>query len=180
MASDPFAIDVLVESAAWRKMPRVKALVARAARAALAVGLPRRTRARACVALVTDSAIARLNNAFLGKDGPTDVLAFPQLPGDARRIKAALRVRRSAAVALGDVAVARTACARGARESRKPFADHVAHLVVHGTLHLLGHDHARPAETARMRRLERSALARIGIADPYRDAAPATNGRGRR
>lgn len=172
MTDNPFVIDVLVESAAWRRMPRVKVLAARAARAALAVGLTRPRRASLCVALMTDAAIARLNRDFLGKDGPTDVLAFPQLSGNARRIAARLRAQGSAPVALGDVAVARDACARGARENGKRLAAHVAHLVVHGTLHLLGHDHARPAETGRMRDLERAALARIGIADPYRAAGP--------
>lgn len=168
MTDDPFAIDVVVESAAWRQMPRVKTLVARAARAALAVGLARRRRVSLCIALMTDAAIARLNRDFLGKDRATDVLAFPQLSGDTRRIAARLRARGSAPVALGDVAVAKNACARGARENGKRLADHVAHLVVHGTLHLLGHDHARPVETSRMRDLERAALARLGIADPYR------------
>ncbi|HET9149844.1 MAG TPA: rRNA maturation RNase YbeY [Alphaproteobacteria bacterium] len=172
MTDDPFAIDVLVESAAWRQMPRVKALVTRAACAALAVGLARRRRVSLCIALMTDTAIARLNRDFLGKDRATDVLAFPQLPGNTRRIAARLRARGSAAVELGDVAVAKTACTRGARENGKRLTDHVAHLVVHGTLHLLGHDHARPVETSRMRDLERAALARLGIADPYRRAVP--------
>jgi probable rRNA maturation factor len=176
MGKDRFAIDVLVESAAWRKTLRLKELVVRAAESALAVGLLPRIRAAVCVALVTDAAIARLNRDFMGKNESTDVLAFPQLPGDVRRVSAALRARPHgpARRSLGDVAVARTACGRGAREAGLPLADHLAHLVVHGTLHLLGHDHGRPAETRRMRALERKALARLGIDDPYRESKAKT------
>jgi probable rRNA maturation factor len=163
-------IEVLIEDASWRAVPRVKSLAARAAAAALAAAMPDGVGATACVALIDDKSIARLNHDFRGEPKATDVLAFPQLPGGARSIAARLRKNSDARelIALGDVVVAFGACRRGAREARIGLAQHVAHLVTHGTLHLLGHDHAEAGETARMRALERKALSELGIADPYR------------
>jgi len=163
-------IEVMIDDPSWRSVPRVKSLVARAAAAALAAAMPARVRAGACVALVGDKAIARLNHDFRGEPEPTDVLAFPQLPGGTRSIAAQLRHRLGARerIGLGDIVVAFGVSTRGARESKLTLAHHVAHLVAHGALHLVGHDHAAAAETARMRALERRALAELGIADPYR------------
>jgi probable rRNA maturation factor len=174
MPKPAIEIEVLVENAAWRAVPRVKSLAARAAAAALATALPDRVRATACVALIEDKDIARLNHDFRGEPKATDVLAFPQLPGGLRSIAQRLRKHAGARepVALGDIVVAFGACKAGAREARLPLADHVAHLVTHGALHLLGHDHAAAGETARMRALERNALAELGIDDPYRSARP--------
>jgi len=169
---------VIIEDDAWRKVPRVRSLVARAAAAAYDVALPRSRRVAACVALVGDHAIAGLNIDFRGVKGPTDVLAFPQIDGGVRRIATSLGRRpRRDAVSLGDVIVAFGACKRGARESGVALDRHVAHLVVHGALHLLGHDHAGRTDTARMRKLEREALERLGIADPYRAERAITSSR---
>jgi probable rRNA maturation factor len=70
---------------------------------------------------------------------------------------------------LGDIAVAFETLKREAEDEGKPLADHFAHLVVHGFLHLLGHDHIEPEEAERMERLEIAVLATLGIADPYGD-----------
>jgi probable rRNA maturation factor len=170
MPKPAIEIEVLIENAAWRAVPRVKSLAARAAAAALAAAMPDRVRATACVALIEDKAIARLNHDFRGEPKATDVLAFPQLPGGVRSIAQRLRTHAGsrAPIALGDVVVAFGACKQGAREARLSLPHHVAHLVAHGALHLLGHDHAAVGETARMRALERRALAELGIDDPYR------------
>lgn len=165
-------VEVLVEDRSWRRMPGIKALAARAARSALKAGLPPSQRVVVCVALIDDKAIARLNHDFRGLPKPTDVLSFPQLPGGVRSIAMRLakwRPRREV-VALGDIVVAYGACAKGAREEKIPLTDHLAHLVAHGALHLLGHDHAAPGETRRMRKLETAALAEIDVGDPW--AAP--------
>ena len=68
---------------------------------------------------------------------------------------------------LGDIVIAYGTVAREAAAQGKPIRDHLLHLVVHGVLHLLGHDHLRPAEAARMERIETEILARFGIPDPY-------------
>lgn len=182
MSRSSVDVEVLIEDRAWRSVPRVKGLAARAAEAALAAGMPDGVRATACVALIDDGAIARLNHDFRGQPKPTDVLAFPQLPGGTRSIAARLRKHAGVRepVALGDIVVALGTCTRGAREARIALTHHVAHLVAHGALHLLGHDHGEASETARMRALERKALAVLGIADPYRAAAPPCRGEAKR
>jgi len=68
---------------------------------------------------------------------------------------------------LGDIVIALETTRAEARAAGKSLADHLAHLVIHGVLHLLGHDHVRPGPARRMERLEVLLLARLGIADPY-------------
>jgi probable rRNA maturation factor len=97
-----------------------------------------------------------LNARWRGRDKPTNVLSFPASP--------ALRGRQ-----VGDLVVCAPVVAREAREQGKPVAAHWAHMIVHGTLHLLGFDHARAADARRMESRERALLARLGIADPYGD-----------
>ncbi len=93
----------------------------------------------------------RLNRAYRGRDYATNVLTFVY----------------SRAPLAGDVVVCAPVVAREARAQGKPAAAHHAHLLVHGLLHLQGHDHVRAADAARMERRERAILARLGFADPY-------------
>jgi probable rRNA maturation factor len=97
-----------------------------------------------------------LNARWRGLDAPTNVLSFPAARD--------LRGRQ-----IGDLVVCAPVVAREAREQGKPVAAHWAHMVVHGTLHLLGFDHERAADAKRMEGRERMLLARLGIADPYGD-----------
>ena len=96
-----------------------------------------------------------------GLDKPTNVLSFPGSGSPSPK-----GVRH-----LGDLALAFETLAREAAEEQKSLADHVTHLIVHGTLHLLGYDHEADADAEEMEALEVAALARLGIADPYRDMA---------
>ncbi|HYM30075.1 MAG TPA: rRNA maturation RNase YbeY, partial [Candidatus Cybelea sp.] len=105
-----------------------------------------------CIMLSDDASLRRLNRTWRGKDRPTNVLSFPaEAPGPR-----------------GDVALALGVLIRESAAQGKPRRDHLAHLVVHGVLHLLGHDHVRNADAGRMERLERKILARLGVPDPYR------------
>ncbi|MGA2791923.1 MAG: rRNA maturation RNase YbeY, partial [Roseiarcus sp.] len=104
-----------------------------------------------------DAVIRALNERWRGAAKPTNVLSFP----------AAAPGKIAAAPLLGDIVVAFETAEREAVEERKTFADHVAHLIVHGFLHLLGFDHQSAGEADRMEALEIGALARLGIADPY-------------
>jgi probable rRNA maturation factor len=97
-----------------------------------------------------------LNERWRGRAKPTNVLSFPASPGPGFR-------------QIGDLVVCAPVVAREAREQGKPLASHWAHMIVHGTLHLLGFDHERAADAKRMESRERALLARIGIADPYGD-----------
>lgn len=105
-----------------------------------------------------DAAIRILNRDWRGKDKATNVLSFPAFevePGDALPPM------------LGDVILAFETVAAEAALEEKPFAHHLTHLLVHGLLHLLGHDHENDADADEMEGLERKALARLAIPDPY-------------
>ena len=134
--------------AAWRRtLPQVERIVRRAVRAAVG-----RRRSAVAVALADDQAVRKLNAVHRGKDKPTNVLSYPSAERGF----------------LGDVVLARQTVQREARSQRKRLADHVAHLVVHGTLHLLGYDHETGEDDAeRMEALERRILSRLGVSDPY-------------
>ena len=107
------------------------------------------------VVLCDDAFIRELNRKWRGQDKPTNVLSFPAA-GDL-----------SSAPLLGDIVVAFETAAREAFEAGKPLRDHVAHLLVHGFLHFIGHDHGEAGDAEVMEALERASLARLGIADPY-------------
>lgn len=97
-----------------------------------------------------------LNRDYRGKDKPTNVLSFPiELPPG---VKVPL---------LGDLVICHSVVVNEAAEQDKSLEDHYAHMVVHGTLHLLGHDHLKDDEAERMERLECEILAEMDIADPY-------------
>ena len=137
----------MLDSAWSRALPGVERLVRKAARAA--IGLKNRS---LTVALADDKRVRALNRRHAKKDKPTNVLSYPS--GEKSF--------------LGDVVLARQTVWREAREQKKTPADHLAHLVVHGTLHLLGHDHeTSKADAERMEALERRILTTLGIADPY-------------
>jgi probable rRNA maturation factor len=144
-----------------------EAVAARAASAAEAVA-PELGNARlsASLLLTTDSEVHALNRDWRDRDKPTNVLSFPMLTRDELLVLAA----DGPPVLLGDVALARETCAREAGERGVPLADHAAHLIVHGLLHLAGYDHELSDEDARtMEALETKALARMGLPDPYGD-----------
>lgn len=119
-----------------------------------------------------DARIAVLNSDFRDKATPTNVLSWPAqplappAPGQA---PPAPEAGFDGMVALGDIALSYDTCAREARESGKPFDDHLTHLIVHGTLHLLGYDHITDPDAALMERLEVEILGNLGIDDPYND-----------
>ena len=116
------------------------------------------------VKLADDDEVRRLNAAFRGKDKPTNVLSFPMIEPD---MLETIDLDTDGETLLGDVVVARGICVAEAAEKDIPLRDHLSHLLVHGTLHLLGHDHLDDLEGDRMEEVERAALASLGIADPY-------------
>jgi probable rRNA maturation factor len=116
------------------------------------------------VVLADDAEQQRLNSLFRGKDAPTNVLAFPAWePG--------MRSPPGAPLSFGDIVLAFETVAGEADEQGKPFADHLRHLIVHGVLHLLGHDHQAADAASIMESLETVILAELGVPDPYRDDA---------
>ena len=116
--------------------------------------------------LSSDSEVQALNAQWRGKDKPTNVLSFPML---APAELVALSNTDDGEVLLGDMILAQQTCATESIEKGISLADHVSHLIVHGTLHLLGLDHIDDAEAEHMEALEVKALASLGLANPYSD-----------
>jgi probable rRNA maturation factor len=147
-------IDVITESALWDALPDAEQIVRNAVTQA-AAALDRQADAELAVLLTDDAAIQRLNATWRGLDKPTNVLSFPSAVTPESQH-------------LGDIAVAFETTAREAGQEGKPLAHHLAHLSVHGFLHLVGYDHESETEAETMEELERVILARIGVPDPYR------------
>lgn len=149
------AIDIIRQSELWSAEPDCEAVIRRAL-AAAAAETALAARAEVSVLLADDAAIRTLNRQWRGEDKPTNVLSFPAAaaPAPAERL-------------LGDIALAFETLARESRAAGKPFAQHCAHLVVHGFLHLLGYDHESDDEADTMERLEARIMARLGLPDPY-------------
>ena len=147
-------------------------LVRKAAEAAVAESqypeLARSDRAvEISVTLTGDEQVRALNDKWRGKDKPTNVLSFPM--ADERDLAAANVA--DAELLLGDIVLARGVCEAEAVEKGIGVADHAVHLVVHGTLHLLGYDHDDDRDASDMEAREVRALERLGIANPYEVAA---------
>lgn len=160
-------VDVLVEADAWSALPAAPELIevavaaaCRAAAADIEDDLPEA--AEIAVMLTDDEGIKALNRDWRGKDKATNVLSFPS-PEVARA---------GGDPHLGDIAIAYETMAREAESEGKPLANHLVHLAVHGTLHLLGHDHEEVGEAEAMEALERSILAGLGVPDPYTETDP--------
>jgi probable rRNA maturation factor len=154
-ARSALQIDVLVDSDRWKDAERIKSMVRRAvAQAAAAVST---TGTELAIVLTDDSAIRLLNRDWRGIDAATNVLSFPAKNAGTSHH-------------LGDIVLAFETIAREARNQGKPLAHHIAHLAVHGFLHLVGYDHERELEAAAMENFERDILQQLAIPDPYRPA----------
>ena len=140
-------ITLVVEDPSWRKARGLQTRLKQAAQAAARAG---KLKGDVTILLADDRKLNDLNLDFRGKDKPTNVLSFPGSGGYA-----------------GDIAIAYGVTRAEAKAAGKRFADHAIHLVVHGVLHLAGHDHERPRDASVMESLEVKILGRLGIADPY-------------
>lgn len=171
---DTSLIDLVVEEPAWTEaLPDLEAQAGLAARLALEAAGVDPARRSICLLACDDARIAALNREFRGREVATNVLSWPAFalapdrpggrpapppPGDP-----------AAPVALGDVAIALQTMRREATDASIPLKDHAIHLILHGCLHLLGHDHESEADAALMEGIERRQLLAAGIADPYNE-----------
>ncbi len=138
-------IRIFVDDAGWRRLvPRAEALAGRAARLVRGGSVS--------VVLTDDRTVRRLNAEHRGRDQPTNVLTFEP---PARGLP-------------GEILLARGTVGREARAAGRSTARHLAHLVVHGALHLAGHDHDQAGQARRMEMAEARLLSRIGVANPWR------------
>lgn len=156
-------IDCQTDDDAWCVLPDREALARQAVEAAFGALEEAAPDAELAVVFTGDAAMAELNRLWRGKSGPTNVLSFP----------AVAAANPDLPKALGDIVLAAGVVTAEADAQGKPLANHVQHLIIHGTLHLLGHDHDEDDAAQAMERLETRAMARLGLPDPYRigDAA---------
>jgi probable rRNA maturation factor len=151
-ARPALTVDVIVESEQWKDAGKLRTAVRRAVARAAAMLSTRG--AELAIVLTDDSTIRALNRDWRGVDKATNVLAFP--------------TKNAATGHLGDIVLAFETIAQEARSERKPLIHHLAHLAVHGFLHLAGYDHERPKDALEMERTERKILRQMAIPDPYR------------
>jgi probable rRNA maturation factor len=166
----PEAVSVTIGAARWRAvLDGAPALCRQAVRAALdrAAPLPSLAAAEVGVLLGDDRAVRQLNARHRDTDRATNVLAFPLLDLDRGRPASGAAPDLPGPVLLGDIALAVETVCREAEEAGRPVGHHLCHLVVHGTLHLLGFDHQDDAGARAMEDLERAILADLRIPDPY-------------
>lgn len=163
-------VETVIEDARWEAFG-LASLAERAVSAAVdAVGLASDGFSVSLMGC-DDARIATLNADFRGKPQPTNVLSWPSDERGAEFVGEAPELPEPGDAddpdSLGDIAIAWETCAREAEDQGKPMADHVTHLLVHGTLHLLGYDHVEDEDAALMEALEVRILARLGVSDPY-------------
>ena len=117
------------------------------------------------VRLTSDDEVRQLNHQYRQKDKPTNVLSFPMVQRDL--LDTVSQNSGDGELLLGDIVLAHGVCVAEAAERGISVEDHATHLLVHGTLHLLGYDHLVDDEAEAMEEIERNALAALGIGDPY-------------
>ena len=120
------------------------------------------------VSVVGPAESRRLNARFRGRDKPTNVLSFPVAEPLTAPPSRAAPSRLDEPRPLGDLVICPHVLRTEAREQKKSLRAHWAHLVVHGSLHLIGYDHEHDADADRMERREIAVLRRLGFANPYR------------
>jgi probable rRNA maturation factor len=153
----PGPAGVVVLSDMWHDLPGAVAAVHEAVDAAMRF-VPTLGSGEIAIALSSDAAVRELNGRFRGQDKPTNVLSFPAAPG----------FPGVQAMPSGDIVIAYETVLREAAADDKPALHHLAHLTVHGLLHLAGYDHDDDADAETMERLEQRILASLAIPDPYR------------
>jgi probable rRNA maturation factor len=152
-------IEVAIKAEDWASLEAPSQLAEAAILAAIwETGVSLAANAEISVLFCDDGFIRDLNRKWRGIDQPANVLSFPA-GGDA-----------ASAPLLGDIVIAFETASREASAAGRPLRDHVAHLLVHGFLHLIGRHHYGAAEADTMEALERAILGRLGIADPFRES----------
>lgn len=187
--AEPVKLEIAVRSARWRKQRTAQSVVRKAVLAAAKAAST--APAELAIVLSHDSAIKALNRDWRGKNTATNVLSFPAAPaGPSPKAKKISKKtsKKSAKKSsqkppdksrppipyIGDIVIAYQTTAREAAAEGKPFSHHLAHLAVHGFLHLLGHDHENDRDAEKMESLERRILRRLAVPDPYAPR-PTTN-----
>ncbi|WP_137042544.1 rRNA maturation RNase YbeY [Pseudolabrys sp. FHR47] len=159
----PVTADIVVESDLWGAEPEAEATVATAISAAAEFlkSLPSTRGGEVSILLSDDSEVRDINRQFRGLDKPTNVLSFPAANTPATQGH------------LGDIVIAYETLRRECEAEDRLFLHHLAHLTVHGFLHLIGYDHETDAQADEMEALESRIMISMDMPDPWRDALPA-------
>lgn len=161
----PLILDLYCEHEPWHVLlPQVEVTVRRVCEAALegAGFLAQMQDAEMSVMLLDDEGVRHYNKQYRNQDKATNVLSFPT-----EEWQAGIYPKLPPYVLLGDILLALETIQREADEQHKQFSDHFSHMLVHGTLHLIGYDHMADTEAEIMEALERRILEGLGVADPY-------------
>jgi probable rRNA maturation factor len=169
------SIHLDVASAKWKRaFPGMNKKIEQAAACAFLNARKPAALQRRCftlsIILTDDSNIKTLNKNYRGKNKPTNVLSFPQMNlKNFRRASLDIFPPKSE-IPLGDIVLAFQTIHRESKKQKKTLESHVIHLIVHGTLHLLGYDHQTAKEADSMEKLECDILDSLGYPDPYRES----------
>jgi probable rRNA maturation factor len=157
--------DILISAAAWEAQDGLEALTQHVVQQCVkSSGVALAPDCELSVNFCDDAAIRALNAQWRGLDKATNVLSFPT-PGPLEKKPA-----------LGDIVIAFETVAREALEQKKGLPHHVAHMVIHGFLHLIGYDHEIRLDAERMEELERRIASQLGLRDPYEGTQPVDDG----
>ncbi len=165
-------VDIVSESPLWDdflQQHNGAQHIEKAVHAAIAAVPFVKTALNVCVCLDTDDAVQALNKQFANKDKPTNVLSFGAF--DDADVASFVGQPQPDVLPVGDIILAYQTCAQQAHSIDRSFTMHVVHLVVHGTLHVLGFDHMLPDDAAVSESTERRIMANLGFDDPYPDTA---------
>ena len=156
-------VEIIERDGSWADLKSISKIIHNAVVALVEYPkIPKQTSCEVCIALSSDKDVADLNWKYRGKKSPTNVLSFPASAPSL--VERPLRTSKF----LGDIIFARETIEREAQENNVNFSAHLAHLTVHGLLHLLGYDHDVESNARIMEDLETAILSKLGISDPYK------------
>ena len=160
-------ISLQIQGGDWKnQLTQIEKFVEETALAVLMLGWFQKHQVELSVVLADDAFVQKLNGRYRNQHKATNVLSFPTFEEDPSRMITAVT---GPPVLLGDVVLAFETCVTESLciKSASQFSDHTRHLLVHGILHLLGHNHEEDIEAGRMTAIEKQVLARFGVTDPY-------------
>lgn len=167
------SLDIAIKSKEWQKEKNIEKSIERICQKLIPLTdlkklLTKKVHLELSVSLVSDRQIKKINQQFRGKNKATDILSFSTLDESLiRRIGINKAIKPRQYLFLGDIVIAFSIVRKEALAQKKRFLDHLTHLILHGILHLIGHDHELKNMAETMENLEVKILKKLGISNPY-------------